>query len=169
MKLQRHSGVFSIVRLFEPNPQSPSVSSALTKYTNENENKGVKNNTKERAVRLCFSLESHLLQNLSFFLITMNGQKKATDNFLSSVKVSGSGSQQLSNATVEVDNNVFRSHRLLYLLFFNYFLKPLRHSVARSLMQYLQTCSFNYFGKQECCIQGQQRLSRSSKCKNSCM
>lgn len=111
MKLQRHSGVFSIVRLFEPNPQSPSVSSALTKYTNENENKGVKNNPKERAVRLCFSLESHLLQNLSFFLITMNGQKKATDNFLSSVKVSGSGSQQLSNATVEVDNNVFRSHR----------------------------------------------------------
>lgn len=100
MKLQWHSGVFSIVRLFEPNPQSPSVSSALTKYTNENENKGIKNNNKEQAVRLCFSLESHLLQNLSFFLITMNGQKKATDNFLSSVKVSGSVSQQLSNATV---------------------------------------------------------------------
>lgn len=42
IKLQWHSGVFSIVRLFEPNPQSPSVSSALTKYTNENENKGIK-------------------------------------------------------------------------------------------------------------------------------
>lgn len=38
-------------------------------WQNENENKGVKNNNKEQAVTLCFSLESHLLQNLSFFWI----------------------------------------------------------------------------------------------------